>query len=372
MSFTSRELQSTIGANHSLTLSLTSSAVGDPGDDEVIVRIEAAPLNPSDIGLMLGPADISTMKADGSGLAFDLPAGGLDGLAARIGKPIPIGTEAAGTVVAAGCNARDLEGRLVGLWGGGMYADYRRIAASAVVPLPDGMRAADGAGLFVNPMTALGFVETARRGGHRALVHTAAASNLGQMLQRICAADGLTLVNVVRSASQEALMREIGATHVLNSTDGDFTERLTDMLAETGATVAFDAIGGGALGGTILRVMERAAVREMLEYSRYGSGVFKQLYIYGHLDPGQTLLDRTSLGYDWSVSGWLLMPFLRAADAAVIAKMQARIIKERSTIFASSFSREIGLADVLTPEIVRAFERRSTGDKFLINPTLDR
>ncbi|MBA17568.1 MAG: NADH oxidase [Sphingomonas sp.] len=372
MSFTSREIRSTIGANHSLALSLATQPVGDPADDEVIVRIEAAPLNPSDIGLMLGPAKISTMRADGSGLVFDLPSDGLDGLAARIDKPIPIGTEAAGTVVAAGANARALEGRVVGLWGGGMYADYRRIAASAVVPLPDGMRAADGAGMFVNPMTALGFVETARRGGHRAMVHTAAASNLGQMLQKICLADDITLVNIVRSRSQEALMHDIGATLVLNSSEDDFTERLTDMLAKTGATVAFDAIGGGTLGGAILRAMERAAARDMREYSRYGSGLFKQLYIYGNLDPGQTLLDRTSLGYDWSVSGWLLMPFLRAAGASVIAQMQARIIRERSTIFASSFSREIGLAEALTPEILRAFERRSTGDKFLINPTLDR
>jgi NADPH2:quinone reductase len=237
------------------------------------------------------------------------------------------------------------------------------------MPLPPGASAADGASMFVNPLTALGFVETARSEGHKAIVHTAAASNLGQMLQRICLADGIPLVNIVRSEAQAAILRGLGATHVLNSQDADFAARLTDAAAETGATIAFDAIGGGTLGSDILQAMERAAVRNMAAYSRYGSDTFKQLYIYGSLDLSPTVLNRSALGFQWGASSWLLTPFLQKAGPAVAQRLRQRVASELTTTFASRYTRTIGLAEALQPEVLRAYERKATGEKFLIDPS---
>lgn len=372
MAFTGRELRSTIDADGRLTLSLEPVDIGDPAADEIIVRIEAAPINPSDLGLLVGPADMATLApAEGGepGLALTVPQDRLGAVAPRIGQSLPAGNEGSGTVVAAGAEAKALEGKRVGMVGGAMYADYRRIKARDVVPLPDGATAAEGAAMFVNPLTALGFVETARREGHGAIVHTAAASSLGQMLQRICLADGIPLVNIVRSPEQVAILRDIGATHVVNSQDADFADRLVDAIEQTGASIAFDAVGGGTLGSGILQAMERAAVRRMTEYSRYGSEMFKQLYIYGALDVSPTLLNRGGFGFSWSVSGWLLFPFLRKAGAEVAGRMRQRVLDELTTTFASRYTRVIGLAEALAPDILRAYERKATGEKFLIDPT---
>lgn len=372
MTFTGRELRSKIDEDGRLTLSLEKVEVGAPDDDEIIVRIEATPINPSDLGLLLGPADIATLEAaagDRPGLTFSIPQSRLAGVQARIGQSMPVGNEGAGTVVAAGKNAKALEGKLVGLIGGAMYADYRRIRAREVMPLPAGATAADGASMFVNPLTALGFVETAKREGHSAIIHTAAASNLGQMLQKICLADGIPLVNIVRSREQVDILRGIGATHVLNSKDDDFSARLTDAIAETNATIAFDAIGGGTLGSQIVQAMERAAVRQMADYSRYGSDVFKQLYIYGALDPSPTTLNRLAFGFQWSVSGWLLTPFLRKIGSEDGARLRQRVTDELKTTFASSYTQIIGLAEAIEPDVLRAYERKATGAKFLIDPT---
>ena len=372
MTFTARELRSTIDEGGTLTVSLETVEIGDPGDDEIVVRIEATPINPSDIGLLLGPADVSTAVpvADGRpGVTMRVPQGRLAGVKARIGQSLPVGNEGAGTVVAAGRNAKALEGRLVGMVGGGMYADYRRIRAREVVALPTGASAADGASMFVNPLTALGFVETARRDGHAAIIHTAAASNLGQMLQKICLADGIPLINIVRSPAQAAILRGIGATHVLDSTAPGFAAALTEAIVETKATVAFDAIGGGTVGSDIVQAMERAAVRTMTEYSRYGSDTFKQLYIYGALDIAPTTLNRLAFGFQWSVSGWLLFPFLRSAPREVAERMRRRVSDELTTTFNSRYSRVIGLAEALDPDVLRAYERKATGEKFLIDPT---
>jgi NADPH:quinone reductase-like Zn-dependent oxidoreductase len=372
MAFTGRELRSRIDADGSLTLSLETIEVGDPGDDEIVVRVEAAPINPSDLGLLLGPADVSTLTQSSGGqpgLRCEVPAGRLSAVAGRLGQSMPVGNEGAGTVVAAGSNAKGLEGRRVGMIGGAMYADYRKLHAQDVIPLPEGASAADGASMFVNPLTALGFVETVKREGHKAIVHTAAASNLGQMLQKICLADGIPLINIVRSEAQAQILRGIGATRVLNSKDADFAARLTDAIAETGATVAFDAIGGGALGSEILQAMERAAARRMTTYSRYGSDVFKQLYIYGMLDPSPTLINRVALGFQWSVSGWLLTPFLRDAGVETLLRLRKRVVDELTTTFASHYTRVIGLAEALDPDVLRAYERKATGEKFLIDPT---
>ena len=258
---TGRELKSTLGEDGRLVLSLDDVDLRDPGPDEVIVRVEAAPINPSDLGLLLGPADVSTLATAGSAdrpvTSFAVPRGAMRSLAKRVGQSLAVGNEGAGTVIAAGGNAKALEGRIVGMMGGGMYADYRRLRARDVVPLPDGASAADGAAMFVNPLTALGFVETARAGGHKAIVHTAAASNLGQMLQRICLADGVPLVNVVRSEPQAAILRDIGATHIVDSRADGFRARLGDAIADTGATVAFDAIGGARSAATSCRRWNR-------------------------------------------------------------------------------------------------------------------
>ncbi|HGW5506554.1 TPA: zinc-binding dehydrogenase [Citrobacter koseri] len=368
MSWSGRAIRSTIDKSGELVLSLEQVELTEPGDDEVIVRIEATPVNPSDSGMLLGPADLSDIREFDSRVTMTVPSERLAAIAGRLGQPMPVGNEGAGTVVAAGKNAQAFIGKRVGMSGGGMYADYRRTDMHNLIVLPEGVEAADGASIFINPLTALGFVETALREGHKALVHTAAASNLGQMLQRICLADGIPLINIVRTTEQEKILRELGATYVLNSKEPDFAARLTDAIEETGATVAFDAIGGGKLGIEIINAMERAAARKTAAYSRYGSTLFKQLYIYGGLDSAPTVLDRGGLGYAWSISGWLLFNYLNTVSPAVLQRLRQRIVDELTTTFASRYTRAIGLADLLDPDVLRALERKATGEKFLIDP----
>lgn len=373
MPVTGRELRSTALEDGTLRLSLSSVTLADPSGDEVIVRVEAAPINPSDLGLLLGPADIASLRVDTTAgqpeIVFDVPQARMGGIRSRLGQSLTVGNEGAGTVVAAGPDAQHLIGKRVGMLGGGMYADYRKLRARDVVVLPEGATAADGASLFVNPLTALGFVETAKAEGHKAIVHTAAASNLGQMLQKICLADGVPLVNIVRSQAQVEILRAIGAKYVINSADADFRRQLVTAIAETGATIAFDAIGGGSLGSDIVQAMEQAASQAMTEYSRYGSNSFKQLYIYGALDLSPTTLNRLAFGFQWSVSGWLLTPFMQKAGPEVVARMRQRVLDEIKATFASSYSRVIGLAEALDPDTLRAYERKATGEKFLIDPT---
>jgi len=370
---TGLELRSTVDGEGVLTLNLEPVTLSPPADDEVIVRVEAAPINPSDLGLLLGAADVTTLEeagdADRPVLRFRVPRERIGGVKARIGQSLAVGNEGAGTVVAAGASAEGLHGRKVGMIGGGMFAEYRKLKARDVVPLPAGASAADGAAMFVNPLTALAFAETAKAGGHRAIVHTAAASNLGQMLQKICLADGLALVNIVRSDAQEAILREIGATIVVNSKAEDFRARLTDAIAESGATIGFDAIGGGTLASDIVQSMEQAANRTATEYSRYGSNTFKELYIYGALDTGPTTLNRMAFGFQWSISGFLLFPWLQKAGPEVAARMRQRILAELTTTFASRYTATIGLREALKPEVLRAYERKTTGEKYLIDPT---
>lgn len=372
MSFIGRELRSTVTEDRRLVLSIENVEVADPADDEIVVRVEATPINPSDLGLLLGPADRSTLReieGERPGVVFDVSAEGLKAVAARVGQSLPLGIEGAGVVVAAGKAAEALIGKRVGLASGGMYADYRKVTVGEAIVLPDDATSADGASMFVNPLTALGFVETARREGHSAIVHTVGASNLGQMLNRVCLADGVPLVNIVRSQEQVDLLRGSGAKHILNSQSDDFQERLISDIEMTGATIAFDAIGGGTMASDVLYAMEAGAVRRMTEYSRYGSGMFKQVYIYGNLDTAFTTLNRRPIGYEWSISGWLLMNFLKKVEPEVTQRLRQRVVDELTTTFASKYTRTIGLAEALKPEVLRTYQRLATGEKFLIDPS---
>jgi len=364
------QLRSLIKSSGELELSLAKVDIPDPAPDEILVRVEGSPINPSDLGLLLGPADMSTVKATaGPVVTASVDKRFLPALAARIDQSMPVGNEGAGTVVAAGSDpaAQALLGKLVAGIGGAMYAQYRTLKAADALVLPAGATAADGASCFVNPLTALGMVETMRKEGHTALVHTAAASNLGQMLQKICLKDGVSLINIVRSAEQANILKGIGAKHVLDSTSPSFVADLTDALAETGATLAFDAIGGGKLTSQILGAMEAALNRTAAVYSRYGSATHKQVYIYGGLDTGPTELVR-SYGMAWGIGGWLLTYFLMKTPPAEAQRLRQRVADELKTTFASHYTAEIGLADVLKPEIIAAYNKRATGEKYLINP----
>ena len=366
------ELHSCVTSAGRLELALVDTPLDPPGADEVVVRVEATPLNPSDLGLMFGPADLTALEAGGTAerptLSAPVSPRALAGMRSRLDRPMTVGNEGAGTVVRAGAGAEHLLGRRVGMLGGGMYATLRKLAVRDTMPLPDGASAADGASMFVNPLTALGFTETMRAERHRAIVHTAAASNLGRMLNRICLKDSIALVNVVRSAAQATILRDLGARFIVDSTAADFAAQLEDAIAATGATLAFDAIGGGNQAARILHAMEGAAARTAGAYSRYGSDTFKQVYVYGMLDPSPTVLDRW-VGFSWSVGGWLLMPFLARAGAQTVARLRARVADELTTTFASHYTRTISLADALNPQIVRAYQRKATGEKYLIDPS---
>jgi NADPH:quinone reductase len=356
-----------------LELSLAQTPVAAPKDHEVVVKVLAAPINPSDLGLIVGAADMSTARAsvrDGSPIiTADVPPAGMRAMAGRIGEAMTIGNEGCGVVIAAGADpaAQALMGKTVALIGGSIYAQYRTLPAQMCMLLPDGTDPKDGASCFVNPLTAMAFVETMRNEGHSALVHTAAASNLGQMLVKICKADGVPLINIVRSPAQVELLKGIGATYVLDSTTESFMSDLTDALVETGATIGFDAIGGGKLAGQILGCMEAAAVKRMKEYSRYGSDTFKQVYIYGGLDVGPSILNRT-FGLTWSLSGFLLTPFLAKAGMEVNMRLRKRVVDELTTTFASHYSHEISLTQALDLETLHAYNAKRTGEKYLIRP----
>src|SRR3954468_8267331 len=349
---TGLELRSLIKKSGELELSLASVPIPEPGPDEILVRVEASPINPSDLGLLVGAADMTTAKASGSAdapvITAKVPEGAMRAMAGRLDESMPVGNEGAGVVVKAGSSeaAQALLGKTVAMIGGAMYAQYRCLKARDVLPLPEGTTPAEGASCFVNPLTSLGMVETMRREGHKALVHTAAASNLGQMLNRICLKDGIDLVNIVRSAEQAGILRKLGAKHVVDSSTATFMEDLTNALVETAATLAFDAIGGGRLAGQILSGMETAANKTAKVYSRYGSSVHKQVYIYGGLDTRPTELVR-SFGMAWGIGGWLLFPFLQKIGPADGARLRQRVVDELKTTFASHYTREVSLEEAL-------------------------
>ena len=371
---TALQLRSLIKSSGELELSLASVPTPEPGPDEVLVRIEASPMNPSDLGLLFGSADLATAKASGTPehpvITATVPEKLMKGMAGRLGQSMPVGNEGAGVVVKAGASdaAQALLGKTVAVLGGAMYSQYRAVKAKLCMVLPAGTTAAEGASCFVNPLTSLGMVETMRLEGHKALVHTAAASNLGQMLNRICLKDGVGLVNIVRKPEQEKLLRELGAAHVCNAASPTFMDDLTQALVATGATLAFDATGGGTLAGQILTAMEAALNRSAKEYSRYGSTTHKQVYIYGGLDTGPTEFNR-NFGMAWGMGGWLLFTFLQKIGLAATQALKQRVGAELKTTFASSYSKEISLAGALQSEAIAVYGQRSTGAKYLINPS---
>ena len=371
---TMRQLRSLVTADGQLELSIATVETPQPQPNEVLVRIEAAPINPSDLGLLLATADAETATSSGTDdnpvVTAPIPPQTLRGLAARSGQSMPVGNEGAGVVVAAGSSheAQALLGKTVAVIGGATYAEYRCVPAALALVLPDGTDPADGASCFVNPLTALGMVETMKMESHHALVHTAAASNLGQMLQRICLADNVPLVNIVRRDEQEQILRDIGATHVCNSSSPTFMEDLTAALVATGATIAFDAIGGGRQAGQILAGMEAAASASATEFSRYGSTVHKQVYIYGGLDRGPTEFAR-NFGMAWGIGGWLLTPFLGKIGLDGLVRLRNRVVAELTTTFASHYTDEVSLAGALSLDAIQAYARQATGQKFLIRPS---
>jgi len=371
------EIRSTIRQSGQLELSLAEADLPALGDGDVLVRVEASPINPSDLGLLFGPADMTTAKMSGTAerpvITADVPENLMASVAARVDQSLPVGNEAGGVVIAAGASdaAQALLGKTVGLIGGAMYTQYRVLGAMMCLELPDGTTPAEGASCFVNPLTALGMVETMKREGHSALVHTAAASNLGQMLLKVCLADGIELVNVVRRAEQAELLRGLGARWVCDSSQPSFKDDLTDALAATGATIAFDATGGGKLASQILTGMEIAANRTAAGYSRYGSETHKQVYLYGSLDRSPTILNRT-FGFAWSIGGWLLTPFLKQVGFEKGLALRQRVASEITTTFASKYSDKVTLAAALQLDTIAGYGRQGTGSKFLITPHADR
>ncbi len=369
------QLRSLIRPDATLELSLAEVPMPEPASpDEVVVRVEAAPLNPSDLGLLFGGADMTKAQASGSAerpvVTAPIAPPVMAAMAARVGQSMPVGNEGAGTVVAAGSSpaAQALLGRKVAALGGAMYSEYRAVPVAQCLPLPEGATAADGASCFVNPLTALGMVDTMRNEGYGALVHTVGASNLGQMLNRICLKDGVGLVNIVRKPEQAALLKSQGAQHIVDSSAPDFQAALTDAIAATGAMLAFDAIGGGRLAGQILLAMEAALARQPgQEYSRYGSSTHKQVYIYGSLDRGPIELPR-GFGMAWGVGGWLLFPFLQKVGPARVQQLKQRVADELTTTFASHYTKELTMAQALSLDAIAGYGKMATGEKVLVRP----
>ena len=371
----SKEIRSMVTSDGNIEISIAKVEMPIPGDDEVLIEVHAAPINPSDLGLLLSfAADLSTINVSGSGdetiTSMKIHPALMGAMKPRIDESMPVGNEGSGIVIDAGANAKELIGKTVGLAGGSMYSQYRCVPAANCLVMEEGTSAAEAASSFVNPLTALAFIETMKMENHTAIVHTAAASNLGQMLVKICKNDDIPLVNIVRKQEQVVILKDIGAEHVCNTSDSNFMESLVSALITTGATLGFDATGGGnggELPGQILAAMEVAANKTAKEYSRYGSDTYKQVYIYGGLDQSPTILKR-SYGMSWGLGGWLLTPMIGRIGMEKFQAMRARVAKEIKTTFASSYANEISFEEMLQPEIIKSYAKQATGQKYLVNP----
>ncbi len=364
----SKQIRSEITSEGTLKISLESIEKPEPKDGEVLIKIEASPINPSDLGLLLGPADISTLKVSDGVAQVKVPEALMRSVQARLNQSLPVGNEGAGVVESAGKGAEGLIGKVVGVAGGAMYSNYRCLPATACLVMNEGTTSKQSASCFVNPLTALGMVETMRMEDHTALVHTAAASNLGQMLIKICNQENINLVNIVRKEEHVLKLKELGARYACNSSDKNFMEELIDALVETGATLGFDATGGGKLSGQILTAMEVAANKTATEYSRYGSDSYKQVYIYGGLDRSPTTLTR-AFGFSWGLGGWLLTPFIQKIGQEKFQELRQRVADEIDTTFHSSYTKEISLEEVISEENILQYSKQATGEKYLITPS---
>ena len=371
----SKEIRSEITSEGKLNLSIVTLDVPTPSDDEVLIKVEASPINPSDLGLLISfAADLDSISSQGSGddtvTSMGIHPGLMQSMKPRIDKSMKVGNEGGGVIVDAGKNAKDLIGKTVGVAGGAMYSQYRCLPAMSCLVMNEGTTSAEAASSFVNPLTALGFTETMKLENHTALVHTAAASNLGQMLVKICLADDIPLVNIVRKEEHVELLKNLGAKYICNTSDENFMKNLIDCLVETGATLGFDATGGGnegKLAGQILSAMEVAANKNATEYSRYGSDTYKQVYIYGGLDPTPTVLNR-SFGLSWGLGGWLLTPFIGRVGMEKFQEMRDRVAREITTTFASSYTKEVSLEEMLEPDAIKTYAKQATGTKYLVTP----
>ena len=371
----SKEIRSTVTDKGNIEISITKVDMPVAADDEVLIKVHAAPINPSDLGLLLSfAADLSNINVSGSGegavTSIKIHPALMGSMKPRLNQSMTVGNEGAGVIIDAGVNAKALIAKTVGLAGGAMYSQYRCVSAASCLVMDDGTSPAEAASSFVNPLTALAFVETMRMENHTAMVHTAAASNLGQMLVKICKDDGIPLVNIVRKQEQVDILKNIGAEYVCNTSDSDFMDNLVSALIATGATLGFDATGGGNNGklpGQILAAMEIAANKTAKEYSRYGSDTYKQVYIYGGLDQSPTILKR-AYGMSWGLGGWLLTPMIGKIGMEKFQEMRIRVAKEIKSTFSSSYTQEISFEEMLQPEIIKSYAKQATGKKYLVNP----
>ena len=348
MSTTGKQVFTTLEKNGTLTVEVATSAFPDPKGDQVLVRMEAAPINPSDLALLFSAADLENAEYSPGKVVAKMPEPFLSGSKGRHGQRMPVGNEGAGTVVATGESptAKALLGQRVACVPGNAFSEYAIADAKMCLPLGENS-CEHGASAFVNPMTALGFVETAKMEGHTAMVHLAAASNLGQMLQRICLEDDLELVNIVRKQEQVDLLKGLGAKYVVNSSDADYMAQLRAAIEQTGAYLGFDPIGGGNNSDNVFKAMEQVAVAKMTEFA--------------------TILT-PSYGFGFTLSGWLLFPFLQKAGMETVQRMRKRVLDNLTTTFASHYQERVTLEQMLEKDAAMDYRAMRTGEKYLVTP----
>ena len=371
----SKEIRSTVTSEGNIEISIVKVEKPVPLENEVLIKVEASPINPSDLALLISFAgDLNSLSVSGEGdstvTKMKIHPALMRLMKPRLGQSMQVGNEGGGVIEAVGEKAKGLLGKIVGAAGGAMYSQYRCVPARNCLVMDDNITSVEAASSFVNPLTVLAFIETMKMENHNAIVNTAAASNLGQMLVKVCNDDKIPLVNIVRKSDQVEALKNLGAKYVCNTDDTDFMKNLVSALIETGATLGFDATGGGNEGklpGQILSAMETAVNKTSKEYSRYGSDTYKQVYIYGGLDQSPTVLNR-AFGMQWGLGGWLLMPMIDRIGMEKFQKMRERVSKEIKTTFASQYTQEISFEEILQPETLKSYARQATGEKYLLKP----